>query len=325
MRRLVTAIVAGLAVMTTPAAFAQEKAVRVGVTLFGLSEFMAGIAQGFSDHPDVKDGRVSVTVLDGRFDAATQANQIDTMVTRRYDAIIVAPLDADAAAAPIERAVAAGIPVITAVTTANTDKVTGSVSPKDELAGQLIAEEMAKRLGGKGNVVIQEGPIGNSPQILRREGIDEVLARHPDIKVLASKTANWSRAESLANMENWLSLHGDAINGVIAQNDEMGIGSIEAIRAKGLDSTNITVVAIDGIPDGLRAVEDYDMFTLWRSPTMEAQAALDLALRHVIGGAHVPKSEMWTVGKVEWNGGAEAYYPVPWYPVDQMNVRDFLK
>lgn len=324
MKRSMLAATAGFFLMTAGSAWAEEP-LRVGVTLFGLSEFMAGIAQGFEDHPAVKSGKIEVTVLDGRFDASVQAGQIDTMITQQYDAIIFAPLDAEAAAAPIARAAAAGIPVITAVTNANSDQVTASVAPEDELAGRLIAEEMVKRLGGKGNVVIQEGPIGNSPQILRRKGIDEVLAKYPDITVLASKTANWSRAESLTNMENWLSTYGDQINGVIAENDEMGIGSIGAITAKGLSTDTIKVVGIDGIPDGLRAVRDNDMYTLWRSPAMEAQAALDLAAHAVQGDAYQPGSEMWTVGKVDWKNGAESYYPVPWYPVDRTNVADFLK
>lgn len=299
--------------------------VKVGVTLFGLSEFMAEISKGFEEHPAVKSGEVEVTVLDGRFDASVQSGQIDTMITQQVDAIIFAPIDADAAAAPIARAKAAGIPVITAVTTANSPDVTAAVSPEDVLAGRLIAEEIVRRLDGKGNVVIQEGPIGNSPQVMRRDGIDSVLADYPEIKVLAAKTANWSRAEALANMENWLSLYGESIDGVIAQNDEMGIGSIEAIRAKGIDPASMSIVAIDGIPDGLRAVDASNMFTLWRSPAMESQAALDLALRAVKGPEYEPKSEMWTVGEVEWKEGGEAYYPVPWYPVDKSNVAEFLK
>ncbi len=323
MKKTAIVLATALSVVMGAGAHAEEKKVRIGVTLFGLSEFMANISQGLQDHPAVKEGKVEVTVLDGRFDAQVQANQIDTLITQHVDAIIFAPIDADAAAAPIQRANAAGIPVITAVTNANSDLVKAAVAPEDKLGGQLIAEEMVKRIGGKGNVVIQEGPIGNSPQILRREGIDEVLAKHPDIKVLAAKTANWSRAEGLANMENWLSLYGDSINGVIAQNDEMGLGSLEAIKAKGLTTEQIKIVSIDGISDAIRAVKQSDIFTLWRSPKMESQAALDLAMHAVVGDSYKPASEMWTVGKVDWKNGAEKYYPVPWYPVDKSNVAKF--
>ena len=60
-------------------------------------------------------------------------------------------------------------------------------------------EEAAKRMGGKGNIVIFQGPIGHSAEIDRSKGIQTVLAKYPDIKVLEKKTANWSRAEGLVS------------------------------------------------------------------------------------------------------------------------------
>ena len=76
-----------------------------------------------------------------------------------------------------------------------------------------------------------------------------------DVKVLVMKTANWSRAEALSLMENWLTAHPGKINGVIGQNDEMALGAIEAIKAKGLAPKSIPVAGIDGVTDAIKAVK----------------------------------------------------------------------
>lgn len=296
----------------------------ITVMPFGLSEYMANWVDEIQKHPLVQDGTIKITVLDGKFDAATQGNQMDTVITQKADAVIFAPIDSDAAVAPIERAVAAGIPVITSVTGANTDKMYGDIVTDNVEGGKLITTEIVKMMGGKGNVVVQEGPIGNSPQIMRRKGIDEVLAANPDVQLLAAKTANWSRAEGLANMENWLSLYGDQINGVIAENDEMALGSIQALEAKGFTTDQIKVVSIDGINDGLRAAKEGKLFTLYKPAHMEGQGAVDLAMSAIVGESYEPKADFW--GKdMEWKDGTAKAYTVPWLPVTAENAEGLMK
>lgn len=296
---------------------------RIAVMPFGLPEYMSSFVNEIEKHPSVKDGSVKITVLDGRFDASVQSNQMDTLITQKVDAVIFAPIDAEAAAAPVSRAAAAGIPVIGAVTTANSDKLTAYVGTNDVDGGKTITDHLVKQLNGKGNVVILEGPIGNSPQLLRRQGIDGVLKENPDVKLLASKTANWSRSEGLAVMENWLSLYGDSINGVIAENDEMALGAIQAIEGKGLSTDKIHVVSIDGIQDGVRAVKTHGLFTLYKSAHHEGQGALDLALRAVVGEKYEPKADIWK-SEMKWDGGTAKRYDVPWIPITAENADKFL-
>lgn len=296
----------------------------IAVMPFGLSEYMANWVDEIQKHPLVQDGTIKITMLDGRFDASNQSNQMDTVITRGMDAVIFAPIDADAAVAPIDRALAANIPVVTAVTGANTDRMTADIVTDNVEGGRLIAVALATLLGGKGKVVIQEGPIGNSAQVARRKGIDEALAAHPDMSVVAAKTANWSRAEGLANMENWLSLYGDAITGVIGQNDEMALGSIQALEAKGFSTDQIKVVSIDGINDGLRAAKDGKLFTLYKSPHMEGQGAIDLAMRAIVGESYAPKADFWG-SQMEWKDGTARQYTVPWIEVTSDNVDGLMK
>ena len=76
--------------------------------------------------------------------------------------------------------------------------LTSYVGSDDVKAGTMEAEAIAKAMGGKGNVVIIEGPVGQSGEIERGRGNRQVLAQHPEMKILEHKTANWSRAEAQA-------------------------------------------------------------------------------------------------------------------------------
>lgn len=193
--KLFTRLVLATALAIAATAHAEKTTYRIAAMPFGLPEYMSRWTSEMREHPLVKEGTVKLTVLDGKFDAMVQSNQMDTMITQKFDTVIFAPIDYQAAAAPIGRAAAAKIPVVGSVTRAGSDKLFAYIGTNDVEGGKLETEHLADTLNGKGNVVILEGPIGNSPQLLRREGIDHVLTPKPGIKVLASKTANWERGE----------------------------------------------------------------------------------------------------------------------------------
>jgi ribose transport system substrate-binding protein len=135
---------------------------------------------------------------------------------------------------------------------------------------------MADRLGGKGNIVILQGPLGGSGEINRGKGIDQVLAKYPDIKVLAKDTANWKRDEAVNKMKNWISSFGPQINGVVAQNDDMGLGALQALKEA--NRTEVPIVGIDGIEDGLNAVKSGEFIgTSLQNGTVELSAGLAVA------------------------------------------------
>ena len=168
---------------------AQAKPIRIGAAVYGLKgEFMQMWTNALKADPSVKDGTVEITVFDGNYDALTQSNQFDTMITQKYDAIIFVPIDKAAGAAAVAKAAAAHIPVIGSNTQVSGDKLTSYVGSNDVVAGQMEADAIVKEIGGKGNVVIIEGPIGQSAQIDRSKGIQDVLAKNPDVKVLEHRS-----------------------------------------------------------------------------------------------------------------------------------------
>ncbi len=321
------ALLIAAASCTSPA-FAQQKTYNIGAAVYGLKgEFMQLWANALKEHPLVKNGTVKITVYDGKYDALTQNNQFDTMITQKVDGILFVPIDIQAGAEPVQKAAAAKIPVVGSNTRVNSDKLVSYVGSNDVIAGEMEAESVVKAMGGKGNVVILEGPIGQSAQIERRKGNQNVLAKYKDVKVLEMKTANWSRAEALSLTENWLTAHSGKINGIIGQNDEMALGAIEAVRAKGLDPKSIPTAGIDGVKDAVRAVKDGNMVSVLQDARAQAQGSLDVLLRSIIGPTYKPQSPIWNTYQamgLSWGDGTAKAYSIPWTPITTKNADALL-
>jgi len=140
-------------------------------------------------------------------------------------------------------------------------------------------EYIVKRLGGKGKVVMMHGYMGQAAQIKRDAGAREVLAKNPGIHLLAEQTAEWDRAKAIALMENWIQAHGDRIDAVFAQNDEMALGALLAIeQAKKKDK--IVVVGVDAIADALEAVKQSRLdATVFQDAEGQGRQAVETALK----------------------------------------------
>ena len=127
-------------------------------------------------------------------------------------------------------------------------------------------------------------------------------------------------------MENWLTAHGSEIQGVISHNDEMALGAIEAIKARGIDPATLPVGGVDGIADALKAVKRGEMWTTLQDSNAQAQGAIDLTLRRLIGASYRPMSAVWKqyAGQLEWGDGTQTEYLVPWTPVTKENADRLL-
>ena len=297
---------------------------KIGAAVYGLKgEYMRLWATALERHPAVTSGRVKITVFDGNYDASVQQSQFENMVTQGFDAILFVPIDIEAGAAAVEIAAKAGIPVIGSNTRVNSPKLTSYIGSDDVLSGKMEAEIVAKSIGGSGGVVIIEGPVGQSAQIERRKGNLEALKNYPNIKVLEMKTANWSRAEALSLMENWLNAYPGQIKGIIGQNDEMALGAIQAVKQAGLRIKDFPAAGIDGVTDAMLAVKAGEMTSILQDATGQAQGALDLALRKLIGETYEPQAECWK--SMEWGTSLKPVYNVPWVPITSENVDKLLQ
>lgn len=195
---------------------------------------------------------VGFSILDGQGSGETQVSQVETAISQGVDAIIVQPYDAAALQVGVEEAIEAGIPVLVTKTKIADNSVCPFVGQDDVVAGQMEMEWMAEQLGGKGNIVIIEGPTGIDAAISRTDGISKTLDEYPDIKVLHSQPADWNRDEAMSLMETWLQ-EGEEIDAVVAQNDEMALGAYDAIVDAGKEA-EIKVIGIDAIDAAIKSV-----------------------------------------------------------------------
>ncbi len=262
LRRGALALGAGVLLLSATACGAGDDAasddgdgpLRVGVTVYDMSSFITQGQEGMEAY--AKAHNIELLWNSAGGDVAAQASQVEQLTNQGVDAIIIVPVQADSLGPQLDAAKEANIPVIAVNTTlTNSEAITSSVLPDDVAAGEQEMKMMADKLGGKGNIVVLQGPLGSSPELDRTKGIENVLADYPDIKILAKDTANWKRDEAVNKMKNWISSFGDDLAGIVAENDDMGLGAGQALKEAGKD---LPVVGIDGIEDGLSAVKSGD-------------------------------------------------------------------
>lgn len=196
-------------------------------------------------------------LLDGQGSGETQVSQCETLIAQGVDCVIVQPYDAAACQVGVQACIDAGVNVLVTKTTIEDNSICPFVGQDDVVAGEMEMEWIAEKLGGKGNIVIIEGPTGISAAINRNDGIENVLKNYPDINVLHTQPADWNRDEGMALMETWLQT-GEQIDAVVAHNDEMALGAYDAIADAGL-AGQIYVIGIDAIDAAKKSVADGEL------------------------------------------------------------------
>lgn len=224
---------------------------------------------------------VDLTVTDAQNDASQQANQLQNFTSSSLGAIIVNPVDSDAASNSVKAADKAKIPVIAVDRGVNKASVDALVASDNVAGGELAAKSIGEKLGGKGKIVILQGQAGTSAARERAEGFAQGLKAYPGIQVVAQQPADFDRTKGLDVMSNLLQAHPD-VQGVIAANDEMALGAIKALGSKA--GTSVSVVGFDGTPDGLNAVKDGTLYaSVAQQPSQLGKIAVDNALKALEG------------------------------------------
>lgn len=324
-------ILTSLAFAMASNTFAEEqKPVKISILMYGMkAEFVQLMEKAAKEHPAVKKGLAKLTIYDGRYDPLVQNNQAETAIQTKTDAIIINPMDYEANIDVVTMANKANIPVIVTNARLNTDKMTSEVVSDDIEGGYLEAKAVLEKMGCKGNLVIIEGPKGGSGEIQRGQGNEKAIAEcgSGNINILERKTANWSRAEAMPLMENWLQKHRGKINGIIAQNDEMALGAIEAIQSSGLNIKDFAIAGVDGVTDAINAVKEKKMTSILQDARGQMQGSIDVAIKAVLGEKYSPMSDIWEQykEKMDWKEGKAKRYDVPWTKVTLENADQLLE
>jgi ribose transport system substrate-binding protein len=169
-----------------------------------------------------------------------QMSEIEDVVVKKPDAIVFIPVDSKAMVAGVNRINAANIAVVNINDRAVGGEFVSFVGGNDYELGLATARFLFKNIGGKGNVVIIEGVKGASTNQERIRGFKKALEENPNVKLVASQTGNYQRNQALQVMENLMQSF-PQINGVLAANDAMATGAIEALEAANRKSLVIGV------------------------------------------------------------------------------------
>jgi ribose transport system substrate-binding protein len=182
-----------------------------------------------------------------------QMSQIEDVVTKRPSAVVFVPVDSKAMVPGLQKMNAAGIPVVNIVDHSLGGQVASWVGADEYSMGLLTGRHLLQKMNGQGNVIIIEGVRGSLGSGERVRGFQKALSEFPKVKLLASQPGNFQRLQALQVTENLLQAHA-VIDGVMAANDAMGMGVIEALDAANrkalVVSLNATKEAIDAIKAG---------------------------------------------------------------------------
>ena len=260
----------------------------IGVALYGVeNDYMIRFASAASQY--AKEQNIELELYAGDYDAATQIGQIEEMIDRHVDGIILVPHSAVDNSSCVDKAAEAGVPIISVNTRVEHEKLAAQIGSDDVEAGKLLMQETAKALDGQGVIAILEGPIGQSAQIDRREGMKKALQSYENIQVISCKTANWSELEARVVVQKWLETF-DRLDAIIAESDSMALGAVAVCREQNRE--DIIIFGIDGSREGVSAVQRGEMWmTIFQNAEEQAQTALRV-IQAAIAGERVD-AEYW--------------------------------
>jgi ribose transport system substrate-binding protein len=161
---------------------------------------------------------------------AEQLGLVDEVVRAKPDAVVFAPFDPAAMVPAVDKLNAAGIPVTNVNERLAGGSVVAYVGTDDYQLALATARYLINAMGKKGNVVILEGPDNLPTSVERVKAYKDAVKEFPDVKLLASKSANYARTPAVEVMKSFLRLY-PQIDGVLAANDPMAIGAVEALKA----------------------------------------------------------------------------------------------
>ena len=216
------------------------------------SEFWLEVADGARAAAAARPGvHLSIVAPDREINIDQQVSILEDQTRRGVSALVVAPAGSAQVMSALEQAAARKIPVVVIDSDAPFDRKVSYVGTDNRKGGALAARRLIEKMGGQGEVALIGGVPGNESQDARAQGCIEALAAAPGMKLVAQQPANSERVLGLTVMENILTAHPD-LKGVFATNDQMALGAMEALDARGLRG-KIAIVGFDATKEAVQA------------------------------------------------------------------------
>jgi ribose transport system substrate-binding protein len=237
---------------------------------------------------DNKDKIKQLLITDANDDPAKQVSDVQDLIERGVDLLIVSAATSDALDAIVTRAYEQGIPVVMVDRRITSENFTTFITASDNVFGHLSAQWMVEKLGGKGNIVMLPGMAGVSVAETRIAVAKQVFANYPGIKVLDLQYTDWSPAKGKQVMASLLQKYGDQINGVWADHGLQGSGAIEALVEAGWEKGKFPPITCADLNGCVKlAVENDEPAFNYDYPPAMGGVAINVGL-DILAGKPVP-------------------------------------
>jgi ribose transport system substrate-binding protein len=240
--------------------------------------FQAAIADGIKKSVEKAGHKFVLVTAGGQTAVSTQVNQIEDLIAKKVDGIILNPMDSKAVIPAMKKAVAKGIKIIlvdTPVDRANDSLYVCYIGTDNYNAGVQAGKKMVQVLNGKGKVLIVRGANGNMAGDGRVDGFKKGL-EGSSIKVASEQVGNWSNVDAMQAMENMLQANSD-VDGVFSASDVMLDGILQAIKDNG--KTGLKIMSVDGSRKGVDLVQSGEITgTMAQFPAFMGESAAKLII-----------------------------------------------
>ena len=270
--------------------FRKEGPYRIALAAQGTSNSWSAL---FDEHANWYAEQLGSSVVgellyaDAQASADKQVPQVEDLLAQEPDALILVPMGAAALSAPVERAMAQGVPVILCASSVETDNFVTEVGTNLYASGAGLAEYLAKRLNGKGKVLMMTGIPGVSTSDIMEAGGKATFNKYPGIELIDVQPGNWSTAEAKRVMETWLVKHGSGVDGIWSGGAQMSQGIVSAYLDKGM---KIPPMGGGEFANGFlrQAVENNLEYGAWQYPNAMIVLCMDAAI-NTLRGRLVPR------------------------------------
>lgn len=225
----------------------------IGVSLYTTGDVFDRILyEAMCEYAEENKDKMELMVLNAQANVNTQLSEVEQLINSGCDAIVMWPGDVDGCSPATLQINQANIPLV-CVNTSTTQGEYVYVGSNDYESGSLQGEWLAENLPENATYCYLMGPIGHSAQIGRKQGVEDALKKRPDVKKLAEMTGEWDRAKGMNITDDWLKAYPD-VTAIVAQNDNMALGAVEAVRTANKQD-NIIVVGTDATEEACASIK----------------------------------------------------------------------
>lgn len=205
----------------------------------------------FTDFVRSQGAEVEFASCDGKVDLQTA--KVETLLSKGVDVLVIQPVNGEAASSVVALAKKDSVPVVAYDRLIKNADIDAYVTQNSFQVGVLQAEAAVKNTNGKGNYILLMGEAGHSVADEISRGVVSVLVKHPGVRLVVKQNhPNWSSALALATVENALTKNKNNIQAILANNDGMALGAVQALDEQKLSGK----VFVAGADADLTAIKD---------------------------------------------------------------------